>query len=296
MQNFSYRILGWVLYACALTGVNSLSPQAAHSSETIYWLWFEQAPYFIGNDPSVGQGIGDQLTRYYQKNLPEYEHQNIRVNPIRYDAMIEKEMICVPVAWLTENEREHLIHTRPHTLEPPAGIYIHASKRTLFGKPGTTLSLRDLLKNPNLTLGVLRGMEYSPEVDQLLLQYEGEKNLLLIDAPMTEINLNLLRLNRLDYLIGLPGQKRTLQNNGESDEYIFYGISEIHNYIPMYSHCSNSKTGRAIVEKLEHLLTKDRLFSSIALYERWYDDIGTFRATFIDYIINENPNPSVSDM
>ena len=271
-------------------------PQYLVAKETIQWLWFEQAPYFIGKSPRVGKGVGDELTRYYQDNLPEYEHQNIRVNAIRYNSMIKKDNVCVPVAWLTDNERHYLIQTRPHALEPPAGIYIHKRKQRQFGAQGNVLSMRKLLKNKQLKLGALRGMEYSKDADQLLTLYEGHQNLILIDAPMVEISLGLLRLQRLDYLLGLPVQRKTLIDTASADSYLFYNVREITKYLPMYSHCSKSITGREIIQKLNELLTTNRLMESIEHYESWYDGDESFRKIFLDYIVHGISHPLVTDM
>jgi len=287
-----------ILITLVTTLVVSLFSQSLAAKETIQWLWFEQAPYFIGKNPRAGTGIGDELTRYFQDNLPEYEHQNIRVNTIRYNSMIKGQDVCVPVAWLSENEEQHLIQTRPHTLEPPAGIYIHKSKQHLFGKPGDELSLKKLLLNKDLKLGALRGMEYSAEVDQLLETHKANRNVTLIDAPITEISLNLLKLNRLDYLLGLPSQNRhkELLHHQQGDTYQFFNIEEISRYVPMYAHCSNNERGRKIVSKLNTLLTDARLIQSIEKYEYWYEGNHRFRKLFMDHIINKLPNPSTKDM
>jgi len=289
-------LCGNFVFMIAFTLAIYLFPQVLFAKQTIQWLWFEQAPYFVGKNPRVGIGIGDELTRYLQDNLPEYEHQNIRVNTIRYNSMIKQENVCVPVAWLSENERQFLVHTRPHTLEPPAGIYVHQRNQQQFGDRGKVLSIKSLLENRGLKLGALRGMEYSQEVDQLLVQNDGRKNLLLIDAPMIEINLNLLKLERLDYLLGLPAQKKMLNNRDAAEAYIFYNIREIATYVPMYAHCSNSRIGMEIIQKLNKLLTNQRLIQSIEHYEHWYEGSEGFRKIFMDYIINRKSNSLVADM
>ena len=271
-------------------------PDTLTAKETIQWLWYEQAPYFIGNDPSEGQGIGDQLTVLYQKNLPEYNHQNIRVNAERYKIMIQNDNVCVPVAWSSPGERKFLVHSRPYTLEPPAGIYIHRSKQHLFAKSRTRLSLKELLKKTHLKLGVLRGLEYSPEVDLLLKQNSDRKNVIFIDAPIIQINLKMLKLNRLDYLLGLPSQKTELKIKEVSDEYLFYNISEISNYIPIYTHCSNTKSGSKIIQKINGLLTDEFLVNSIDSFEYWYGENENFRNLFLDHIIHGISHPMITDM
>ena len=279
-----------------LTLAACLNPDTLVAKETIQWLWFEQAPYFVGKNPREGIGVGDELTRYFQDSLPEYEHQNIRVNTVRYNSMIKNKNVCVPVAWLTRNERQYLIQTRPHTVEPPAGIYVHQSKQGQFGEPGSILSLKKLLKNNQLKLGALRGMEYSQEVDRLLESYKGSENLLLIDAPMIEISLKLLKLHRFDYVLGLPAQKRMLNNLEIADEYLFYNLQEITTHVPMYAHCSNNPTGKKIIKKLNELLTNQHLITSIEYYESWYEDNKSFRQIFMDYIVNKEAHPLVADM
>ena len=87
-----------------------------------------------------------------------------------------------------------------------------------------------------------------------------------------------------------------LKNRDAAEAYIFYNIREIATYVPMYAHCSNSRIGMEIIQKLNKLLTNQRLIQSIEHYEHWYEGSEGFRKIFMDYIINRKSNSLVADM
>lgn len=265
------------------------------AKETIKWVWYEQTPYFTGEGPKQGRGIGDKLTRFYQQHLPEFNHQNIKVNAGRYNMVVGGDNICVPVAWKSAIEIQYLTATRAHTIEPPVGIYFHKSKQHLFQNKDGPLSLAWLLENSPLKLGALRSLDYGKRVNQLIKQYKGQNKMHIVDGPLIQINLRMLKLGRLDYLLGLPSQSIDSLVRQERGEYQFKNIPEINQYIPIYSHCSKSIIGRRIVDRMNSLLTDKKLIKSIDEYEYWYQNDPDFRQLFSDFIIDKKKIQLIQD-
>ena len=212
--------------------------------ETIRWLTWEQVPNFITKGPYKGQGLGDSLTQAIQDKLPQYNHKNLVVNASRYNRLIKKEDICVAWAWIVPGSEEYRIHSRPVSLAPQTGIYVPKQKAYKFGKAGTRLSLKTLLSNSDLRLGVLKDMPYTKKVHDLLNQYEGKPNLFMSSVKEVEFDFKMLDGNRVDYFFGFPSQAianeriKKIKNN-----YQFYNIEEINLYPSMYAHCSKTPFG-----------------------------------------------------
>ncbi len=265
-----------------------------YAKETITWLTWEQVPHFIFDGKYKGQGISDIFTMKLQKSLPQYNHQNLKSNTRRYWKLIKKEKICVAFAWIVPGSREYRIHSRPVGIVAPMGIQTLKSKQSLFGKPGQTLSLARLLKNPEIKLGILKGMVYSKKVHDLIDLYEGKSNLLFSSVSAVEFSLKMLDRGRVDYFIGMPHQAiaEAIMNN-ESNKYQFYNIDEMNIYTSVYTHCSKTPFGEKLMHHINQIITDDFLMEHLAVVEKWIGKNKEYRELYIDYVINRKPNALV---
>jgi len=268
----------------------------AEETETIHWLVWEQKPNFITSGKFKGQGIGDSFTKTLQLALPQYNHKDVESNTRRYNILIHEEDVCAAWAWIVPGSRAYRIHSRPVSLAPPSGIQTLKSKQHLFGKPGETLSLAKLLKNPNIVLGYLEEMSYSKKVQELIQQYRGSKNIHFSSRSAVEFSLAMLDLNRLDYFFGFPSQAiYDAEVKGIPNKYQFYNIEEINMYTSMHTHCSKSPFGEKVMAEVNKILTNDMLMKHLAIVERWNGKNEKYREVFIDYVINQQPNDFVNN-
>ena len=267
----------------------------SQEKQTIHWLGWEQVPNFISQGDYQGQGIGDSFTTILQQKLPQYQHELLISNTRRYNRLIREENVCVAWAWIVPGSNTFRLHSRAVSLAPRSGIQTLKSKQHLFGKPGNTLSLAKLLKNPNLNLGYLEEMSYTKKVHDLMEKYRGQKNIHFSSRSEVEFNLTLLDKNRLDYFFGFSAQAIfDAKIKGISNKYQFYNIEEIDMYTSMHTHCSNTPFGQKVMTAINKILTDELLMSHLAVVEKWYGQNKHYRDVFMDYVINQNPNNLVT--
>ena len=267
----------------------------AQEKETIRWLGWEQSPNFITEGEFKGQGIGDSLTKTIQQALPQYDHQLVISNARRYNILIREENVCVAWAWIVPGSRSYRIHSRPVSLAPPSGIHTLKSKQHLFGQPGEILSLAHLLETPMLKLGYLEEMTYSKSVHELLAQYRGKNNVHFSSRSTVEFSLVMLDTNRLDYFFGFPSQAIfDAKIKGIPNKYQFYNIEEIDMYTSMYTHCSNTPFGKAVMDQVNKILTNEILMEHLAVVEKWNGKSNRYRDVFIDYVVNQQQSEFVN--
>lgn len=146
--------------------------RTAAAKQEITWLTFGQIPAYISTGPFQNQGFMDKTIRMINKKaLPEFDTRFFQVNHNRFNMMAVQKGNCY-VGWKTF--KEHRVFSNPIFIWYPSGIIIHKRNQSAFGPEGSILSLEKLLKNRDLTLGVVDAFAYSPEIQRLLADYRGQ--------------------------------------------------------------------------------------------------------------------------
>lgn len=285
-----------LIIAIVFWGFGMFSP--SNAKETIYWLTWVQIPNYIGEGSFKGKGIAGTMLAWLKKELPEYNHDEYLSNTIRYERLIRSTDVTTCTAWAWKQsgrgEKEHRLYSKAHSLIPPIGIYVHKSQQHLFGKPREVLSLETLLQNKNLRLSYLQGFPFSQHTTRLLKQYENAPHTIPNSNSDVAIPLKMLTLGRIDYSLGTAGQAIAKEKmEGVKTDIGFFNIAEEPNHIRMYTHCSKTKTGEAIIQKVNRFLTKERILQYLEIIENWYGPNPRYRELFIENIIHGNPHPNV---
>lgn len=273
---------------------------SSQAKETIYWLTWTQIPHYIDEGEFKGKGIADTLLRWLQEELSEYNHDEYLSNTIRYERLIRATDVTTCTAWAWKQsergEEQHRLYSKAHALARPMGIFVHRKKLHLFGKPGEVLSLETLLQNKNLRFSYLQGFPYSEKTNALLKRYENEPHTIPRSSSDVAIPLRMLTLDRHDYSTGVDGQTAIEeQMKGQKTDYIFFNIQEDTDYVRMYTHCSKSEMGKAIIEQVNRFYTKERILRFLEVIERWHGPNARYRELFIENIINGNSHPNVGE-
>ncbi len=263
---------------------------------TIRWLTWQQAPNFIIEGKFKGQGIGGTLTKKLQDNLPQYNHINVLSNTRRYQSLIKEKNVCVAWAWIVPGSEKYRIHSRAVSLAPRSGIQILKTKQHLFGKPGETLSLKNLLTNLDLKLGYLEEMTYSKRVHELLEENRNKGNIHFSSRNEVEFNLSMLDREHLDYFFSFSAQAIfDAELKGINNKYQFYNIEEMDLYTSMHTHCSKTPFGEQVMSEVEKILTNDTLMEHLSVIERWHGENKAYRDIFMKYVINREVTAIVTN-
>lgn len=266
-----------------------------NAAEKLRWLKWDQVPTYIYTGALRGRGTGDQMLERFIAALPDYDHQIVDVNMPRYHREIVKPNTCVALAWYTSLEA-HLVRTRPHSLGPAAGVYMRRDHHHRFGAPGRVLSLKELIRNPDLHLGGLAQFYYSLKVDELLRRHGDQPNVTLLKPDEIAVSFRLLDYGRVDYFFGWYAQLVDLRaNGGAADDYMFHPLEEAQEYVRYYAHCQDDARGRAVIAQLNELMDENFLTWVREEYALWVHQPKAYRQIFDQHIIKRQDHPLVTD-
>jgi len=260
---------------------------------TLTWIVYEQAPYFVRNGKLKNQGIGDILLEHYFAALPNFKHQKFYANLNRYALATQRANICVPLAW-SQKEEAHLLHSRPHGIEPPMGL-LSASTTQIPKTAENTFSLAHIMANSNFRLLAFKTFPYGLETMRVLNTFENTDRILYQSSEQLEVNVRLITRGRADIALALPARMADLDARGRGQDFHFHQIEEIKNYVRLMTHCSNDQIGQQAMKIINQTLTDEFLELFSKHYFRWYHDNEAFEKLFHRYIINREDVPNVGD-
>ena len=230
-----------------------------HASDkaTIQWWNFNYVPYYFG--PGADRkGIGEEILDFYIKKLPQYNH-TVKEEPIKrlYTEMskTKKGAICSPVKTeLPPNLKPGTIHTPPNLILPPPGIVVAKANLAKYFNNGKNVSIAELLKNEQITLGWLIGGTYAPGIATAIRPYENMKPVpsnLQLHAKLEGGFIKMLQKDRIHYYVShsLTAEYR-IQENKLQDKLEFLSVAEAQGVSNTYAFCSNTKLGNEVMKEL----------------------------------------------
>ncbi len=282
---------GWLLF---LTAVLFSYARHAHAEnkQPLEWLIWDLPPEFVESGPWKDQGYADKFLKFFMENLPGYEHSVLVVNVPRWSLEVLKPNRCSAHLW-GGFFPDQLLLSKPYSFTPPQVAVFPKRLKERIGPEGTVVSLEELLKQPDLTLIIMR-LNFNEEAEQsrypvlhpYLAPYVGKENLIEQMDIRNVVDLRILGLGRADYTIGYPttitAQKRI---NNLSDEYVAYHFKEHNLYKNVHVACKKDAHGRGVIKKINALLTKKTLLKFLSYHEEWNNKDPEFRRTTIDYFI-----------
>ena len=283
-----------VFTALILATFVMLSPSNAAAKPEIRWLTWDFEPDFVQSGVHQGQGYGDKLLLRLQKLLPEYEHTQRIVNSKRWAVEAQQPNTCSPLLWLGFLPGK-IVYSKPYGMTPPYVVVVHEKKAHLFGELEAQLSLVELLKRPNLTLGVLpiymdidqKNTRY-PILHSYLKPYLNTHKIKEFGGRANQLNLSLLDANRVDYLIENPLTAPTSAKlNAERNHFVNYQLKEHGVYKEIAIACTNDFFGREVISKLNPYITEEFIKEFLAYMEEWNDKNTAFRNAVLQHFLTK---------
>gem|GEM_PF-4703059 len=259
-------------------------------------MTFGQIPAYISTGEFKNQGFIDKTIRMiHEKALADVEPRFFQVNHNRFNLMAVKDGNCY-VGWKTfEN---HRVFSTPIFIWYPSGIIIHKRNQARFGPEGSILSLKALLENKDLTLGVIDAFAYSPKIQDLLTAHRGAANIYSMKSSTMQVNLKMLTGRRIDYTIGWPSQPIVEEKlNHLNNEFLFYNVEEDQNYLYVGVSCSDCEQGRRIIDRVNALFTnRDALLEVMSSIRQWVVMSEQHEALYRETILLRKKHPKVIHM
>ena len=268
------RIRHLPLLLCLL--LTALVAQSAEARERLLWLVRDLPPFTIFEGPAKGQGVIDQLLPMLIAQMPEYDHQIVRVNRARGIQMLqEPSFTCDPTLLWTPERARYVHFSQPSLGVLSSGLVVRTRDQALLEPflDGQQVDLQRLLAQTRLKLGIVAERSYSVQVDDVLRQLPDSAFSRHYGNDATASLLQMQQLGRLQLVLGYWPEVRYLiqQQNGSLDDYRFYPIRGVDRYQFLHVGCSDTALGREAIAHIDQLLPILRRDTLPGLYARWLD-------------------------
>lgn len=239
------------------------------SLETITWRILDWPPMYILQGPDEGAGLWDELSNLMIENLPEYEHIKLEMITPRVLAEMRefKQVIHPSVLWGTQ----YVAYSKANSIILPHRIIIRKGEEQRFGSE-QVISLEGLLNNETLIGGISFG-SYSEEINTIIDQFKGQKN--LIEQQKYSNLVEMLLLKRLDYIIQYTPVISYIEKKlGKKGQTTSLAIEEVEEkYLRVFFAGPDNQWGRDLMAKINDIMAdpKNKIrLNTIRL--RWFDD------------------------
>lgn len=252
VHHLSFAKLLWVVL------VGCSSPTLA--SESIRWVSFDFPPFEIIEGPDAGTGITDEMRKFSQLGLPNYEHQvPTIVNQARLKRLFKEGLSCYPGIIPNKEGEPFLYYSIPYSMDYPVLLVTTKKKHQTLFNNATSLSLEQSLKDLAATLTV-PSRTLGPVIDDIIEKNKGNKNLSIrMSMDHAGKTFEMLLKGRTDYVIAYNSEAVYWGQNGETNQLVFMDISELKGQFVLGSvGCSKSPKGREVIKKLNTYFAKNR--------------------------------------
>ncbi|MBF0194920.1 MAG: TIGR02285 family protein [Magnetococcales bacterium] len=257
-----------------------LNPGISNSEakKPILWLHPDFPPIYIVKGPGAGSGLGDKVSKYIFKNLPDYRHTQKVSNFKRIIKTISAGKNVCSMVLLKNSDREKVVAYSEQILASPQNAII-TSKRLLplfspLSNSHGAISLKELLQQSDLILGYSLGRSYSSEVDKTIRKYANSKNSVVTSGVnIFEGVMKMLKFRRIDYTIGYAYEGEYMARHlGFKEEIISIPLQEHPSLVPVYVGCPKTEWGYTILAKLNPIILSLRLNPDFyGIYKEWMD-------------------------
>ena len=242
----------------------------AEEPETITWMVLDLPPLFIINGPDAGRGIADRVQKMISNGLKGRRFETRVANASRIAKELSEDS---NVCFAGEFYGNPAIFTSIPTIAlPHHNLIVLKENAHLFGN-GEKVSLKSLLVNRELIFGTAKNRLYGPELDEILRQYAGSKNIYTRSGKDTlEGLLGMLDKKRVHYLIEYPVSIRYAATKaGMWDRLKVIPIHENAEapYVRGAVRCSDTSWGRQLIGEINEVL---RMIRRTPEYRRIMED------------------------
>ncbi len=250
----------------------------ANQQKTIQWVMVDFAPYYILNDRYGGEGRDESVIKLLEQTLPNYTFKHTLLPSSRavHELSNPQNNYCMLSLYQTEHRKQH-IHFTKHTstvgLSP--SIAIHNELVTKLGlDPAKPVSLKSLLNEKQLTLGVSMSRSFGKDIDTVI-NTSHDANIISRPGRDTLASLTyMLHKKRIDILLGYPSEHYYLAYSmGFDEDLTQLTLTESPDLSLGYIGCTKNKYTEQIIKHLDEALEQiahTNIYHDVLL--RWLPD------------------------
>lgn len=175
MNTSTFNILFFSsLFAYSISNSNCF---AGEQHKTITWVKNNASPFYIHNKNQYPQGsFGDLTQKLIMDKLTDYKHIEIQMSLSRVNSSwLKGEELCFSTM-IHNSTISGEINSIPNILYSPPGVITYPEFRDKISKNNVSLSLENLLKNDDLTLGKMAKRSYGETIDKIVANHKDTLN------------------------------------------------------------------------------------------------------------------------
>jgi len=230
--------------------------------QRIYWGSVHYPPIFIQTGPHKNKGMIDIVTQALQERLPAYRHESLPLNlPRLMTEMKSGTPICFAGLFKTP-ERQEFISFSGELFRGSPTLLITSSqmkeKIKKFQDEKGDVDLQALLSSETITLDIMEGRAFGPNVDQVIKTKEGNyKSAIRVRKGKTNAEkvVKLMALGRINATLthGLETYYQAMEQD-MSHLIDMYRIQGNDNRLPIYVGCSKGDWSTAFMPHLNRAI------------------------------------------
>jgi len=256
------------LLACGFSGAMAVDKPVIH------WLNPDFPPVFITSGPQAGHGYGDEIIRYIEDRLPEYQHVPATANLNRiYAQMKTQDGVCSAALFETPDRAAfaafshdvyHVMTNRVVAMKEKADVF------TPYLNKDGKIDISRLVGASHLAVGVVPDRFYSKLINETLAGLGHPDHMVII--PFDRYG-TLLTHGRIDYTFGFPAEAHHLfRKLGKTGGFTAFPIAGEDSVQSGGFSCSDKPIGRAVIARINELIaTGDVSAVYDSFYEQWLD-------------------------
>lgn len=259
----SWRNLNKVLLCCSLLVVNA---QASAREDVL--VFTDADPATAAERQTSSSDINGQLIDFYQPYLKNFNVHQRFMNPARAFSLVqERHDACWAKTVYTEERARRVAYSnQAHVVFPPLRLYMLAShpraqqlQALLATSEDGFLPLADVLAvDPDLTLGLVRGRSYTPELDRAIDRDEHSNQLWIRSVPDQSSGLFEMLINeRIDMTIHTSiAVKRFTELRDIDPELLVIPLREASAPLPGYFMCGQHELGHRFLAAIDYAVSE----------------------------------------
>jgi len=269
-----------------------LMSSSLFAKEKITWHVVHWPPFQMLDGVDKGKGRFDALLNLFRENLPQYEHETLRMNWARFFNDVKKgEKVCSIFIIKTDERETFAEFSKIVTFNFPIRIIMRKSTIRELGNPDS-LSIVDMLENSRFKGVIESKRSYTPQIDTLLLKHKAN----ISPRPIQARNIiQMLVSGRTDYTIEYPYTANYLAKEFQSDYPAELGsieIKELSNFLISHFACPKNEWGHEVVKDFDTMLKKVRPTPEyLKIMKMWHTDpqeIEVIESTFREMFLKGN--------
>ena len=245
-----------VLGCCLLL----LASGANAEGERLRWLINDFPPFTEVGPELPGQGIHDDMLRYLQAHLPQYQHQFEVASFARTYALMERgEPVCHPTTLKMPGRERSMLFSRPVVLLASQQVLVRQDRLPRlrpYLDPQGRIDVRRLLRDDQLVTAISERRGYSPAISAALEELGPQPHVLKagvkFNAPFQQ-----LTAGWIDYLFAYPvelGWYRRQQPEGQDVAVQGLTLTEDPPFMLGHVACARGAWGERVIRDIDQQL------------------------------------------